>query len=257
MHIITLNLNGIRSAIAKGLMEFLADQQPDVVCFQELKADEAVLKALQAQYFTDWHCVWHPAEKKGYSGVGVIARSLYSEVAVGIGMPFDSEGRVIEIRFGDLTIWNAYFPSGTQGAERQAVKEEFLVKVWPVLEALRTEKQRVLLCGDFNICHQPIDLYNPDSATKQKLSGFLPQERRWLDQLQAAGWHDLYRQLYPDAQGHYSWFSQRFNARPTGRGWRIDHFWGTTAVASAVLSAHIHQQPVLSDHNPVSLKLTL
>jgi exodeoxyribonuclease-3 len=215
-----------------------------------------VLKAVQDQYFADWHCVWHPAQKKGYSGVGVIARSMHQEVSVGIANPIDSEGRVLQVRFGYLTIWNAYFPSGTQGAERQAVKEEFLAAVSPVLEALRITQQPVLLCGDFNICHHPIDLYNPEAATKQKLSGFLPQERQWLDQLEASGWQDLYRQQHPEAEGYYSWFSQRFNARSTGRGWRIDHFWGTPAVVPMVQSAQIHQQPVLSDHSPVSLKLT-
>ncbi len=253
LRIISLNLNGIRSAAGKGCFDWLAGQRADVVCVQELKAQEADLSpALRAPAgYQGW---FHYAEKKGYSGVGIYARRAPDRVVVGIGNPeFDAEGRYLRADFGKLSVISVYLPSGSSSPERQAAKFRFMELFYPVLAALREEGREMVISGDWNIAHREIDLKNWKS--NQKNSGFLPEERDWLtrvfDQL---GWVDVYRRLHPDTLGEaYTWWSNRGQAWAKNVGWRIDYQIATAGIARAANTASVYKDQRFSDHAPLTI----
>ncbi len=253
LRIITLNLNGIRSAAGKGCFEWLAGEQPDVVCVQELKAQEADLtEAMRA--FDGWRGWFHFAEKKGYSGVGIYARKEPERVTVGIGIEeFDAEGRYLRADWPHLSVISVYLPSGSSSEERQQAKFRFMDEFFPHLAALRAEGREIVVCGDWNIAHREIDLKNWKS--NQKNSGFLPEERAWLSRVfDEQGWIDVHRRLCPDATGEaYTWWSNRGQAWAKNVGWRIDYQIATPGVAAAAERASVYKAQRFSDHAPLTI----
>jgi exodeoxyribonuclease-3 len=249
MRIITLNVNGIRSAERKGLAAWLAGAGPwDVLCVQELKcqADE-IPESLRAPQGS--HATFHPAQKKGYSGVGIYSR-LPHRGSVGFGAPeFDAEGRYAEAHFDGVTIISLYLPSGSSGPHRQASKFRFLEAFLPHLTDLRAQGREILLCGDWNIAHQPIDLKN--WKANQKKSGFLPEERAWLTRVfDDLGFVDVFRRVDPRPE-QYTWWSNRGQAWTKNVGWRIDYQIATPALAAAARAVSIYKDQRYSDHAPL------
>ncbi len=247
MRILTLNLNGIRAATTKGVAAWLASTQADVICLQEVRA-------FPEQVPADWHALgyhaeWYPAVKPGYSGVALISKTKPKRVTRGMNSTFDSEGRVLQADFDGLSVVSTYIPSGTSSPERLAIKLKFMDEFIAHCQRLRKSKRELVFCGDFNIAHQQIDLKN--WRGNQKNSGFLPEERAWLTEFLNAGFHDTFRHLVgPDAV-HYSWWSNRGNARANNVGWRLDYHLTTPGLNQAAHSPVIHAEQFFSDHAPV------
>ena len=251
LRIISANLNGIRSATSKGFLDWLPSTHADVVCVQELKAQAADL-TVEMKTPAGYQSCFHYAEKKGYSGVGIYFRSAPDRVVEGIGHAgFDGEGRFLRADFGKLTVISVYVPSGSSSPERQTAKFEFLDEFTEVLAALRGEGREIVLCGDWNIAHRPIDLKNWKG--NQKNSGFLPEERAWLDHIyDRQGWIDVYRRLYPEAgDDGYTWWSNRGQAWAKNVGWRIDLQVATPQIAAAARGASVYKAQRFSDHAPL------
>lgn len=249
MRIISANLNGIRSATNKGFLNWLAAQDADIVALQELKAQHADLsEAMRSPaQLKGW---FHFAEKKGYSGVGLYCRYEPDEVIAGIGIKdIDAEGRYIEARFAKLSVISVYLPSGSSSEERQQVKFSFMDRFWSHLEGLRSSGRDILLLGDWNIAHREIDLKNWKGNLKN--SGFLPEERAWLDKVfLELDYVDVWRQLYPEAPG-YTWWSNRGQAYAKDVGWRIDYHIATSGLAQTARGASIYKEEKFSDHAPL------
>lgn len=253
MKIITLNLNGIRSAARKGFLEWLPRQRADVICVQEIKA--------QAADMTDELLVcggyqghFHHALKKGYSGVGIYAKVAPSRMTAGLGeAEIDAEGRYLQADFGGLSVVSVYLPSGSSGEHRQQAKYGFMKKFYPRLKRLKASGREVVLCGDWNIAHHEIDLKN--WRGNRKNSGFLPEERAWLTRVfDELGWVDVYRRLHPDAtDASYTWWSNRGQAWAKNVGWRIDYQIATPAIAATARKAAIYKDERFSDHAPLTI----
>jgi len=251
IRIVTLNLNGIRSATRKGWLDWIAAQRADVVCVQELKAQDADLdEAMRIIDGMRGH--FHFAEKKGYSGVGVYARREPKRVVTGFGNPeFDAEGRYVEADFGDYTVVSMYLPSGSSSEERQEAKFRFLDSYLPHLQALIDSGREVVVCGDLNIAHKPIDLKNWKS--NQKNSGFLPQERDWLTRVfDGIGFVDVFRTLDPNPE-RYTWWSNRGQAWAKNVGWRLDYQIATPGIAARARQTAIYTEQRFSDHAPLTI----
>ncbi len=251
MRIITVNLNGIRSAAGKGFFDWLAVQDADFVCVQELKAQAADMTAqmLAPDGYTGH---FHYAQKKGYSGVGIYTRHAPDQVITGLGVAdIDAEGRYVEVRHGNLAVASLYLPSGSSGEHRQAAKFAFMDEFYPRLAALAQDGRERVLCGDWNIAHKEIDLKNWKG--NQKNSGFLPEERAWMGRvLDVLGWRDVYRQLYPQAtEEGYTWWSHRGQAWAKNVGWRIDYQLATLAIAARARVATVYKAQRFSDHAPL------
>ncbi len=253
LRIITLNLNGIRSAWAKGVLPWLLAQNADVVCLQELKAQEAdLVDEMKAP--PGLNAYYHAAEKKGYSGVGLWCRRQPDAVIAGTGHPeFDAEGRYLRADFGNLSVVSLYLPSGSSSAERQEAKFRFLDVFHPHLNELARSGRDVLVCGDWNIAHREIDLKNWRS--NQKNSGFLPEERAWVSRVLEAGlWCDTYRRLHPEATGDcYTWWSNRGQSWAKNVGWRLDYQLATPALAASAQRAAVYKAQRFSDHAPLTI----
>jgi len=250
--LVSLNLNGIRSAATKGLVPWAEALGADCMGVQEIKAQQADV-AGRFERLHDLHGHFHFAEKKGYSGVGVYTRKTPSDVIVGFGSPeFDAEGRYLELRFDTparkLSIISCYFPSGSSGEERQLAKFRFLALMTPHLQRLKAEREFILV-GDINIAHKEIDLKNWKS--NQKNSGFLPEERAWMTHtLDEVGLVDVFRTLNPNAE-QYTWWSNRGQAWAKNVGWRLDYHLATPAMAKLARKESIHLEPRFSDHAPL------
>ncbi len=255
MRVITVNVNGIRSAASKGLFTWLAGQNADVVCLQETKAQEHQLdKSLH--YPAGYHVYYHDAEKKGYSGVALFCRRQPDRLIRGMGWPdFDGEGRYLQADFGDLSVASLYLPSGSSSEERQAVKFDMMARLMPQFKRLRQMQRDYIICGDWNIAHRNIDLKN--WRGNQKNSGFLPEERAWLDELLgAAGWVDAFRVVNQEAE-QYTWWSNRGQAWAKNVGWRIDYQMITPGLAGKVRGAAIYKDQRFSDHAPLTIDYDL
>lgn len=249
MQIITLNVNGIRAATKKGLLEWLATQSADIVCVQELKAQLPDLSA-EMQAPNGYHGYFHCAEQRGYSGVGIYTRKKPDQVIEGIGISdIDIEGRFLQADFGNLSIISIYLPSGSSGEHRQAAKFYFMEKFAPILQNLRASNREIILCGDWNIAHKEIDLKNWRS--NQKNSGFLPEERDWLSNVfDDIGFIDVFRRLNAESD-QYTWWSNRGQAWSKNVGWRIDYQIATPAIAQQARTASIYKDERFSDHAPL------
>lgn len=253
LRVITANLNGIRSATRKGFFPWLAAQDADFVCLQELKAQAADLSAEMLNP-EGYYGYFHYAEKKGYSGVGLYARRQPQQIIEGLGVPeIDAEGRYIELAYEGLSVISLYLPSGSSGELRQAAKYRFMEHFFSHLAELRQRGSEVIVCGDWNIAHQEIDLKNWKS--NQKNSGFLPDERAWLTRVfDELGWVDTYRRLHPDTTGEaYTWWSNRGQAWTNNVGWRIDYQIATPAIAATAQRAAVYKDERFSDHAPLTI----
>lgn len=251
MRIVSLNLNGIRSAAKKGVFDWLETAGADLVCLQELKA-QAPDMSPEMLNPPGFHGYFHYAEKKGYSGVGIWSRRPPEAIIEGLGIPdIDAEGRYIETQFGTLSVVSVYLPSGSSGPERQAAKFAFMERFRPHLERLRASGREVVVCGDWNIAHTERDIKNAKGNVKN--SGFLPEERAWIGDLFAkVGWVDVYRRLYPDAEGEgYTWWSNRGQAWAKNVGWRIDYQIATPELAARARSGRVYKDQRFSDHAPL------
>jgi exodeoxyribonuclease III len=252
MKIISYNVNGIRAAIAKGFLEWIDAASPDVVCLQEIKAVESQIPLLDFEE-RGYHHFWFPAEKKGYSGVAILSRQQPDHVEYGMQIPaYDAEGRFIRADFGELSVVSAYHPSGSSGDERQAFKMQWLNDFENHVQALRLKRPNLILSGDYNICHQAIDIHDP--VRNATVSGFLPEEREWMSSFLSKGYIDTFRQLNQQPH-HYSWWSYRANARNNNKGWRIDYHMITENLLPRLQSARILPEAKHSDHCPVTVEL--
>lgn len=249
MRIISINLNGIRSAASKGFYQWLAVQNADVICLQELKAQAAdMTEQMLAPH--GYHGYFHYADKKGYSGVGIYCREKPLSVTAGLGISeFDAEGRYLCADFADYSVVSLYLPSGSSGEERQGVKFKFMEAFLPHLQELRASGREVVVCGDWNIAHKEIDLKN--WRGNRKNSGFLPEERAWLTGLfDEVGFVDVFRQVHPELEA-YTWWSNRGQAWAKDVGWRIDYQIATPAIARRAHAASIYKAERFSDHAPL------
>lgn len=249
MRVITLNANGIRAAERKGFFQWLQQQDADIVCIQETKAQSEQLQA-KAFWPHGYHCFYHDAEKKGYSGVALYCKKRPCSVTHGIGWPqMDREGRFLEARFGDLSVISLYLPSGSSGEERQAIKFDVLDQLLPHLQNIGQNGRHYIICGDWNIAHKEIDLKNWRSNRKN--SGFLPEERAWMDRLfDDATWFDAFRLINQDAE-QYTWWSNRGQAWSKNVGWRIDYQVINSTLKDKVRFCSIYKDERFSDHAPL------
>ncbi|MGL4609119.1 MAG: exodeoxyribonuclease III [Trueperaceae bacterium] len=249
MRVVTLNLNGIRSATNKGIVTWLEHHPFDILCLQEVRAlardVPEVWETLQC------HSCYHTAEKLGYSGVALLSKVIPKKVTYGFSSEFDREGRVVRADFEDYTVLSVYVPSGSSGEVRQARKMVFLEEFFLYLKKLKCSRRELILCGDFNIAHKPVDLKNWQA--NQKNSGFLPQERAWLDKVLELGYVDTFRELVGPEAVYYSWWSNRGQARANNVGWRLDYHFTTPALAKVAHSPKIYREEFFSDHAPVMI----
>lgn len=252
MKLISYNVNGIRAAMTKGLLDWLQIENPDIFCIQESKAQPEQIDTLSLQEL-GYHSYIHSAEKKGYSGVCIFSKQRPTKVVAGMGNPlFDNEGRVLRADYGAITVVCVYIPSGTTGDVRQSFKMDFLEAFLIWVNQLRKERDKVIICGDFNICHKPIDINHPER--QEGVSGFLPEEREWMDRWEACGLIDTFRQ-FDKSPEKYSWWSYRAGARANNAGWRIDYFWASNPLLDQLKDARILSEVVHSDHCPVLLEI--
>jgi len=252
--IISYNVNGIRAAINKGLLDWMKKVKPGMLCIQETKAqpDQVDLDPFRKLGYVDY---WHSAEKKGYSGVLILANREPDNVVIGMDTSdYDSEGRVIRFDYGDISFLNVYIPSGTTGDVRQDFKMKFLDDFLGFLTNLRNQRPNLLVCGDFNIAHREIDIHNP--VSNKKTSGFLPEERAWVDKFLQSGFVDTFRQKNPETV-KYSWWSFRSNARAKNLGWRLDYHMVTEPLTNRIKDAGIMNDAAHSDHCPVWVDLDI
>lgn len=250
MKVISFNANGIRSAAKKGFYEWLKRQEADFVCIQETKAQIDQLTSDPTYFPSEFHCEYYDAVKKGYSGVAIYARKKPLQVVKGLGFDYcDTEGRYIQFDYPDLSVISLYLPSGSSGDARQVIKYDFLARFADHLQVLKATGRELIICGDYNIAHKQIDIKN--WRGNQKNSGFLPDERAWMDRLfNELGYVDAFR-LRNQAEEEYTWWSNRGQARANNVGWRIDYQVITPGLAEHVINVDIFRDTLFSDHAPL------
>ena len=250
--IISYNVNGIRAALNKDWVKWLTAVDPDIVCLQETKAqpeqiDVDLFKSLGYETFT------HSAVKKGYSGVAILTKHTPKHVEYGCGIEkYDAEGRIIRADFDNFSVISAYFPSGSSGEARQAFKMEFLADFQEYINDLKKDFPNLIISGDYNICHKPIDIHNP--VSNKNSSGFLPEEREWVTEFINSGFIDTFR-YYNDQPDQYTWWTYRFGARKKNLGWRIDYHMASAPMEDRLKRAAILSEAVHSDHCPILLEI--
>ncbi len=253
MKIITYNVNGIRAAIGKGLLNWIEEVNPDVLCLQETKAQPDQIPTLSFQEM-GYHCYYYSAKKKGYSGVAILTKQEPTQVVYGMNFPkYDDEGRFLRVDFGDLSIASVYHPSGSSGDERQAFKMEWLDDFYIYIHELIKTRPNLILCGDYNICHKPIDIHDP--VRNAKSSGFLPEEREWMEKFISNGFIDTFR-FFNQEPNQYTWWSFRSHARAKNLGWRIDYNMATLSLKEKLERSVILSLADHSDHCPVLLEIS-
>jgi len=253
MHLFSWNVNGLRAAHGKGFLDWLHQAQPDVLCLQETKCHPEQLDAALREP-DGYHTYWAWAEKKGYSGVALYSKSEPLAVQIGLGIPeYDREGRTIVADYGEFVLINAYFPNGSRDHSRVPFKMAYKAAFLDFCNDLQAQGKAVVFCGDVNTSHQEIDLARP--RQNQTTTGFLPEERAWIDDVVAQGYVDTFRALYPERAGAYSWWSYIGGARGRNVGWRLDYFFVSPDLWPRVADAAIHPDVTGSDHCPVSLTL--
>jgi exodeoxyribonuclease-3 len=251
MRIVTWNVNGLRAVLAKGGFTWIQALKPDVICLQEIKARPEQLYGLIETAFDSFHASWHPAEKPGYSGVATLVWNEPVEFQIGLQVPrYDAEGRVIISRHPGFLLFNVYFPNGARDLSRLTYKLDFYADLLDLVDQLHAKGEKVVICGDFNTAHREIDLRNPKpNATT---SGFLPEERAWIDKYLQHDLVDAYRVLYPE-RVQYTWWTYRLGARERNVGWRLDYYLISSQLVQQVEDVVIHTELTGSDHCPVSL----
>jgi len=248
------NVNGLRAIVAKGFLDWLAQDQPDILCLQETKATADQLPAVVKEV-PGYHTFWASGERAGYSGVAILSKRQPVTVRVGFGVErFDNEGRTQVADYGDFLLYNVYFPNGKASAERLHYKLEFYEAFLDHVRELLAAGKRIVVCGDVNTAHKEIDLARPKE--NEKVSGFLPEERAWIDRFLASGFVDTFR-MFTAEGGHYSWWDYKSRARERNVGWRIDYFFVSQNLAERVKSAFILPQVMGSDHCPVGIELVV
>ena len=250
MKIISYNVNGIRAAIRKGFVEWLEATQADMICLQEIKVD-----ALNFPYVLfenlGYECIVFPAEKAGYSGTAILSKHSPKEIKKGCDIElYDSEGRVLQAVFDNFTLISVYFPSGSSSEERQKIKIQFLEDFYKWIE--NKKEENFIICGDFNICHQAIDIHNPKANANS--TGFLPEERAWFSDFLGLGFIDSFRYFSKEPH-HYTWWSSRSGARGKNLGWRIDYQIISEALSEYLEKAYILPEAQHSDHCPIAIVL--
>jgi len=252
MKIITWNVNGIRAALNKGALDWAWEQDPDLLCLQEVKARPDQLSESQSNSLTLPY-IWNPAEKPGYSGVATFYKEAPSDIQVGMGeSKFDLEGRVVSTLQAGFRLFNIYFPNGQRGQERVDYKLDFYAALLGICDDLHAKGEFIIITGDFNTAYMPIDLKN--AKQNETTSGFLPVERDWVQKFLDHGFVDIYRKLYPE-RVQYTWWTYRSGARERGVGWRIDYFLVSEAMLDRVVDVIVHENVLGSDHCPVELIL--
>ncbi len=253
LNLISWNVNGIRAGHRKGFLDWLQQVSPDILGIQETKChpDQLVDELRQPE---GYHTYWAYAEKKGYSGVALYSKKEPNSVQIGLGIPeFDREGRTIVAEYDDFVFITAYFPNGSRDHHRVPYKMRYKAAFLDFCNALRAQGKSVIFCGDVNTAHQEIDLARPKQ--NKKTTGFLPEERAWLDELVGQGYVDTFRWLYPERTGGYSWWSYVSGARSRNVGWRLDYFFTSQDLKPRIEDAIIHADVMGSDHCPVGLRL--
>ncbi len=254
MKIISWNVNGIRACYKKNLIEFVQQEKPNIFCIQETKGHREQVE--ERARTLDMNCShWSSAVRKGYSGVATFLDREPNLVSLGIGKPeYDSEGRFVITDHGDFLVYNIYFPNGGSGEIRHNFKQLFLKDLYQHLQEQLKKGRSIVVLGDYNIAHREIDIHDPVRLSKE--SGFLPEEREWFSSFLNLGFIDTFRHCHPDERNKYSWWSYREFARIANRGWRIDYICVSKSLEKRILSAHINDDVMGSDHCPVSLELS-
>lgn len=250
--IVTYNVNGIRAAMGKGLIDWMQSAKPDILCVQEIKANPEQVGVFEFEEM-GYHHYWHPAQKKGYSGVAIFSKIKPDHVEYGCGIKeYDNEGRFIRADYGDISVISVYHPSGSSGDERQIFKMKWLDDFQNYVKNLQKNRSKLVISGDYNICHKAIDIHNPMSNANT--SGFLPEEREWMEQFLNSGFIDSFR--YFNQNPHqYSWWSYRANSRAKNLGWRIDYNMVTKNLEKNLKRSVILPDAMHSDHCPVLLEI--
>lgn len=255
MKIVSYNVNGIRSAQSKGLIDFMQSSNADVFCFQETKAMQNQVEPILYEVAGFKHQYWFSAEKKGYSGVAIYSKQKPDNVVYGFGVPeFDAEGRIVRADFNDISVISVYMPSGSSSDIRQAYKMVWLTFFQNYINELKKTRPNLIICGDYNICHKAIDIHDPKG--NKDSSGFLPEERDWMQSFLDSGFVDSFRNLHAEPH-NYSWWSYRANARNNNKGWRIDYCMVANPIGNKVEEAGILPNQKHSDHCPVWVKIKL
>jgi len=252
MKILSYNVNGIRAAITKGFLDWLQAANPDVICLQEIKATQDQIPVLEITAAGYPFQYYFSAEKKGYSGVAILCKTEPKQIVFGTGIDYmDKEGRNVRVDFDDVSVMSLYLPSGTN-IDRLGHKFQYMADFQNYINELKKEVPNLIICGDYNICHQAIDIHDP--VRNAKVSGFLPEEREWLDTFMKNGFLDSFRMLNPEPH-HYSWWSYRANARNNNKGWRIDYNLIAENMKDRVKRAYILPDAKHSDHCPVAIEI--
>ena len=252
MKIISYNVNGVRSAINKGLISWLKSTDPDILCLQEIKLSETELVSPLFEEL-GYFCYWYPAQKRGYSGVAILSKRQPTNVQYGIGNSlFDDEGRILRADFDGFSILSMYFPSGSSGDDRQGLKMKFLDDFFVYIQELRKDFPNIIISGDVNVCHREIDIHNPKGNTNS--SGFLPEERAWVGRFLDIGYIDSFRHLNHEPH-NYTWWSYRAGAKQKNLGWRIDYHFISDSLLCRLSNVSIHSEQLMSDHCPIEIFL--
>jgi exodeoxyribonuclease-3 len=254
INILSWNVNGIRAAQKKGFLNWLQRMSPDILCLQETRTQPGEVSQ-ELQQPRGYYAYWNSAEKRGYSGVAILTKTRPAKVQNGFGTEqFDAEGRVIIAQYGEFTLFNVYFPNGKMSEERLDYKMDFYDAFLDFVDPIRTRGERLIICGDFNTAHREIDLARPKE--NEKVSGFLPVERAWMDTFVAHGFIDIFR-YFNKEPGHYTWWSLITRARDRNIGWRLDYFFVTENLLDSISQASILSDVTGSDHCPVEIRLTV